>query len=214
MTFEQLLNIIGDRRAFRTDELPPDPHLTRQLARWMDKGHLIRLQRGVYRLGFGELAHPLLLSNLLMPDSYITGRSALDFHGLLQRPHEGPVVAATKTRGKKIEIEGRGFHYRTIQNPVVPQLTPDCKFRVATPEGALFDMFYGRYSQSEFAQHDMFYERFDMEKLWQIARTTRARGNLRRLVGKLMLRVRQREEMLARRQARGGSLVGGAPIVW
>lgn len=204
MRIEQLLEFIGDREVFRVDELPRHPGLAVELHRWVKKGYLVRLRRGVYKLGFGPPAGVVLLSNTLVPGSYVTGRAALEFHGILREPFEGEVEAVTSGRPLTLELEGRTFHYRQIALSPLAGLVADTKLQVATPATAIFDLCHLKTHNPVFKQNEMFYEKFEEEPLWEIARSCHQRGNLCRVVGKLALRIRQRKALLLRKQKRRG----------
>lgn len=99
MKFESLLQIVGDEPVFETALLfagGVDPaQIQRQVAGWTRRGWLHQLRRGLYALAppFRKVeAHPYLISNRLVPGSYVSLQSALSLYGLI--PEAVPVTTA------------------------------------------------------------------------------------------------------------------------
>lgn len=203
MTWEQFLDRLGDTTVFRVDQLDDDGSLNQQTKRWADNGWLARLHRGIYRLEGVPQPHPFLLSNLIAPDSYVSGLSALDYHRFLTKPYEGPVTAVTSKRARTLTIEGVEFQYIKITNPVSGELAEGQPYRLATPEAAVFDLMHRKSGQPRFRQGEMHYEKFDQEKVWNLVSHSRDR----KVAGYLTLRIRQAQQ-IALRRAKGTRQIG------
>jgi predicted transcriptional regulator of viral defense system len=72
MKFDQLLRVVGDEPVFSSSLLlinGQDPvDIRRQLSRWVKRGRLIQLRRGLYMLSENyrkKTPHPFLLANRL-----------------------------------------------------------------------------------------------------------------------------------------------------
>ena len=72
-----LINQLDGRRAFRLDQLKKKPSHD-DLKDWVRSGWLKRIAYGVYRIARLEAPDPKLIAALLVPDSYITGMTALE----------------------------------------------------------------------------------------------------------------------------------------
>ena len=86
MNFARLLELIGDEPVFDSAVLlagPVNPaDLCRQLSRWTNAGRLIQLRRGIYTLAppYQKIKpHLFLIANRLLPASYVSLQSALDY---------------------------------------------------------------------------------------------------------------------------------------
>ena len=86
MNFTRLLELVGDEPVFDSAVLlagPVNPaDLRCQLSRWTKAGRLIQLRRGVYTLAppYQKIKpHPFLIANRLLPASYVSLQSALDY---------------------------------------------------------------------------------------------------------------------------------------
>jgi len=86
VNFTRLLELVGDEPVFDSAVLlagPVNPaDLRRQLSRWTKAGRLIQLRRGVYTFAppYQKIKpHPFLVANRLLPASYVSLQSALDY---------------------------------------------------------------------------------------------------------------------------------------
>ena len=103
MNFTRLLELIGDEPVFDSAVLlagPVNPaDLRRQLSRWTKAGRLIQLRRGVYTLAppYQKIKpHPFLIANRLLPASYVSLQSALDYYGLIPDVVHGVTSVTTR----------------------------------------------------------------------------------------------------------------------
>ena len=148
--FATLLDIVGEEPLFETAILlagrvePSD--VRRQLSRWVASGKVIQLRRGLYALGppYRKVRpHPFLTANRLVPPSYVSGPSALAFHGLI--PEFVPVTLSVTTGrpGRRSTPLGP-FAFQHIRTPFffgsrLVELGGGQRAMVATPEKALLD---------------------------------------------------------------------------
>lgn len=99
MIFEKLLGAVGDEPVFETGlllagDVDPDD-VRRQLSRWVRKGRLYQLRRGLYALAppyQKVLPHPFLVANRLVPGSYVSLQSALAHYGMI--PEYVPITTS------------------------------------------------------------------------------------------------------------------------
>jgi hypothetical protein len=104
------------------------------------RGLLIRLKRGVYALAGYD---PLQLAQKLEPLSYLSGITALAFHGLSFQSYQQIQAAALKTRVHTVAEQQ--FSYHQLQpaiffHPLGLQSLP--AFTIASPERAICDLLY------------------------------------------------------------------------
>jgi len=102
MKFEVLLEVVGDEPVFETGFLlagDVDPaDVRRQLSRWVSRGRIQQLRRGLYALAppYRRVTpHPFLVANRLVRGSYVSLQSALAWHGLI--PEHVPVTTSVTT---------------------------------------------------------------------------------------------------------------------
>jgi hypothetical protein len=103
VNFARLLELVGDEPVFDSAVLlagPVNPaDLRCQLSRWTKAGRLIQLRRGVYTLAppYQKIKpHPFLIANRLLPASYVSLQSALDYYGLIPDVAHGVTSVTTK----------------------------------------------------------------------------------------------------------------------
>jgi len=131
---------------------PTDPaDVSRQLARWVAAGRLIRLRRGLYAFGGAEAAirrspHPFEIANRLVPGSYVSLGSVLALSGLI--PEYVPAITSVTTGrpGRRVTPLG-AFVYRHVSAAMfwgfeTHTLEGGGHAYVATPEKALVDLLY------------------------------------------------------------------------
>ncbi|MHB9053473.1 MAG: type IV toxin-antitoxin system AbiEi family antitoxin domain-containing protein [Thermoleophilia bacterium] len=99
MKWESLLEIVGDEAVFPSALLlsgkVSSAQVRLQLSRWVHKGRLIQLRRGLYALAPAWRkveAHPFLVANKLRRGSYVSLQSALAFHGVI--PEQVQVITS------------------------------------------------------------------------------------------------------------------------
>ena len=118
-----------------------------QLSRWVRDGKVIKLRRGLYLLAkpWRKVEpHPFLISNRLMPGSYVSLQSALAWHGAI--PEYVPVVTsvgcgrpgtvANQLGSYNFIKQGMRFGYSRLE------VSPSQFAFVAAPEKALLDLVY------------------------------------------------------------------------
>ena len=153
MEFGGLLEIVGEEPVFETalllaGNVKPN-HVRRQLSRWVRAGRIYQLRRGIYALAppyQKRRPHPFVVANSMVTASYVSGQSALAFHGLI--PEYAPVVISmTTTRPARWTTPLGSFAYRHIRTSLFSgyQRSPlgarEFAF-VAKPEKALLDLVY------------------------------------------------------------------------
>src|ERR1039457_5493611 len=102
MNMATLLDVVGDQATFETgfllagDVNPAD--IRRQLSRWVTRGQIVQLRRGLYALAppyRKKEPQPFVVANLLVRGSYVSLQSALAHHGLI--PEHVPVTTSVTT---------------------------------------------------------------------------------------------------------------------
>lgn len=124
------------------------PDLRRQARRWVQKGHLIPLKRGLYILGkqFRRI-EPVTehIANTLVVPSYVSLTYALGTYGLI--PEKPTVVTSVTTKKTRVFENPMGrFEYRCVKKSLftgyrMEQIMGRNVF-MAFPEKALVDYFY------------------------------------------------------------------------
>jgi len=123
--------------------------------RALKAGELLRVKRGLYVLANelrDEAVHPFALAQQIMPGSYVTGESALSFHGWI--PEAVYSVLSVTARGKSVtyrhELLGSFEFQRMTVKPgrfleaVSRQVMKHQVALVAEPMRALMDLVYLR----------------------------------------------------------------------
>ena len=148
MNFTRLLELVGDEPVFDSAVLlagPVNPaDLRRQLSRWTKAGRLIQLRRGVYTLAppYQKIKpHPFLIANRLLPASYVSLQSALDYLSPTWR------TASPASRPNARIAGGRRWAASSSTTSSPPGCTAIAGSKsayafVATPEKALLDLAY------------------------------------------------------------------------
>jgi len=148
-----LLRIVGDEPVFTSSILLAGnvsaPDLRRQLSRWVKRGKIIQLRRGLYVLAgpYRKIdPHPFLLANALKPASYVSLQSALAFYGLI--PEYTPVVTSVTTgRPERRETETGMFFFSHVKKAWFAgyrkvEVSPGQAAFLAIPEKSLLDLIY------------------------------------------------------------------------
>jgi predicted transcriptional regulator of viral defense system len=151
MKFASLVATVGREPLFETGFLlagevdPPD--IRRQLSRWVSRGQVVQLRRGLYALAPPHRKaepHPFLVANLLVRGSYVSLHSALAHHGLI--PEHVPVTTSVTTgRPQSRENPFGSFEYHhcpsdRLAGYRVEKLGGGQEAFVATPARALADL--------------------------------------------------------------------------
>ena len=184
-----LINQLDGRRAFRLDQLKKKPGYD-DLKDWVKSGWLKRIAYGVYRIARLEAPDPKLIAALVVPDSYVTGITALEYHGLVEADPTREIHCAIKGRKRRFVIEGRSYRFQCIgytQNPG-GKMNPTGHFSVATMETAIIDLHYRNSVELKIPQGFIF-EAVDLDLLWSRSRQLKP-GWRRWLLVRLHVRVK------------------------
>jgi len=151
MKFPALLEIVADEPVFETGVLlagDVDPaDVRRQLSRWVSRGRLHQLRRGLYALAppYRKVEpHPFLVANHLVRGSYVSLQSALAFHGLI--PEHVPVttsVTTSRPQNRDNPLGSYEYHHVSsdrLRGYRVEELGGGQQALVATPTKALADL--------------------------------------------------------------------------
>jgi len=148
MKFEKLLALVGNQPVFETGLLlvgnVSRTDVSRQLSRWVQTGKVRQLRRGLYTLPppYQTAApHPFLIANALMPGSYVSLQSALEFYGLIPE-HAPRTLSVTSLRSMKWN---GGFQFQRLAPHLffgyqLVELSAGQQAFIATPEKALLDL--------------------------------------------------------------------------
>jgi len=126
-----------------------------QVNRALKTGELVRVKRGIYVLADmlrDDPVHPFALAQYLIPGSYVSGESALSFHGWI--PESVRSVLSITTRGKSVNYEHERlgkyeFRRMTVKPGNFLQAVARHKLQhqvalIAEPMRALLDLVYLR----------------------------------------------------------------------
>ena len=152
--FEKIpyFTITGFKQMLDVDE-SDNQRVREMLSRWVKRGHIIRLKKGVYmteRFYERHQNHALFrpaVSAILVSQSYVSLEYVLQRAGVLTEVTY-PITAVTPKNTKKIENSIGTFFYRHIKLPFYKGFRQDNFFGVllyqASVAKALFDYFYLR----------------------------------------------------------------------
>lgn len=123
-------------------------YLNLQLSRWVKRGELLRLKRGVYQWP-DRPVEEIVISNFLYEPSYVSLETALNLFGVIPDvPAE--VTAVTTKRPRQYQTPVGTYSYSKLKidlyfgyNLVADQAS-DFTYRLASPEKALLDYLYIR----------------------------------------------------------------------
>ena len=153
MKFEELLRLLGGEPLFKSSLLlAGDVSVTsvrKQLSRWVSKGKIIQLKRGLYAVASPYRAkepHPFLIANMLKKASYVSLQSALEYYGMI--PEYVPTVTSITTGRPGVigSVLGR-YQYKHIKKDLFwgyyeNEVIKDTSVFIAEPEKALLDLIY------------------------------------------------------------------------
>ena len=152
--FKQVLNV-DESNAQRVREM---------LSRWVKKGHIIRLKKGVYmtwrfyELHQNHASFTPAVSAIVLPQSYVSLEYILQRAGVMMEVTY-PLTAVTTKNTRKIENSLGTFVYRHIRLPLYTGFTQELFFGVifnqASVAKALFDYFYLRPFPRTLRTHSM-----------------------------------------------------------
>lgn len=153
MVFEELLELLGNEPVFESGLLLAgdiDPHYARrQLSEWVRTGKLWQLRRGLYAPAppyQKTTLHPFAVANRLVPGSYVSLQSALEYYDLIPE-HVVAITCVTTRRPGTWSNKAGDFIFRHIR----PDLLFGYENRalgngqtafVAVPEKAVLDLVY------------------------------------------------------------------------
>lgn len=140
MTFRDLLEVLQGQKVFRPELLARRP-TQQELHRWYKDEWIVRLGKGLYCISDEKPLDPLFLANLADPTSYVSGESALAFHGLMKKTPER-VWSVTRRRSRTWKVEGHVlvFQRSTYGRYYDYWYTHPSGIRVAWPAMALLDL--------------------------------------------------------------------------
>jgi len=153
MKFQELLNLVGREPIFESSlllagDVRPE-EIQRQLARWVQKGYVYQVRRGLYSIAppYRHVTpHPFLIANRMVKASYISCQSALAWYGLI--PEYTPVaVSVTTGRPGAWETSFGRFVCRHVKIDLffgytLVEVAAGQQAFIAHPEKALLDLIY------------------------------------------------------------------------
>lgn len=153
MKFEKLLRLLDGEPLFKSSLLLTGDvsinSVRKQLSRWVSKGKIIQLKKGLYAVAspyrVKEL-HPFMIANMLKKASYISLQSALEYYGMI--PEYVPTVTSVTTGRPGVIGSAFGrYQYRHIKKEFFwgyrkTEVIKDTGIFIAEPEKALLDLIY------------------------------------------------------------------------
>jgi hypothetical protein len=196
VTFSEFKAYLGERYVFSSSDVPVD---RRRLSDWAQRGLLERVRRDVYLTKGLAFYDRKVVAKELVPQSYVTGMWALQYHGLVTERYLGPLVSATHGRSFILPFDGTLYKYQKICRPAYRE-TCDCPsgFSVATPLTAFFDLYHRR-PVDRLPEHFR-YEYLDEDLLERATRAASRFLPYRHLLRKLWRKTEARKRLLAARR--------------
>jgi len=152
-----------------------------KITKLIKDGIIIRIKKGLYCFGKDLQKQPLsleLIANLVYGPSYISGKYALSYYGLIPE-RVAIVTSVTVNRSKYFNTPVGNFSYQMIKNERysigADQIyTGDISFLIATPEKALVDEVWNdkRLKNSSLSDFETYLTedlRIDIEQLLQLS---------------------------------------------
>lgn len=148
--FNQKINlaVFTTAQALRLVPVSKRQYLNLQLSRWVGRGELWRLKRGVYQWP-DQPVEEAVISNLLYQQSYVSLETVLNTAGVIPDvPAE--VTAVTTKRPKKIKTPNGLYSYSKLRidlyfgYSLIADKPGSFTYRIASPEKALLDYMYVR----------------------------------------------------------------------
>ena len=157
----------------------PVDSLRGQLTRWVKKGVMIRIAKGIYA-PYGTEINITKIANQIYYPSYLSFESVLSKYGILsQVPYT--LTFATPKRTKKIILNGTEVEFTKLSDKYFFGYFFEDGVNIASPEKALVDCLYLVSKGKRVLNIDELYlEDIDKEKLIEIAKVFP--GNTRELV--------------------------------
>lgn len=140
-----------------------------QLSRWIKRGRLVPLRRGMYALGSAFRRRPIsaaALANSLYSPSYLSFQWALGFHGLI--PEMVVTYTSATTRAPRtFQNEFGKFRYKHVKNDFFfgyeTMKIDEQRVQVALPEKALLDFWHSEPGEwTEERMRSMRFQAFDV----------------------------------------------------
>jgi len=120
-------------------DIPVD-NLRKQLTRWVEKGFLIRVAKGIYA-PYGTEIDVLKIANQMYYPSYLSFESVLSKYGILsQVPYT--LTFATPKRTKKMILNDVEVEFTKLSDKYFFGYTFENGINIASPEKALVDCLY------------------------------------------------------------------------
>ena len=178
MAYQALFNI--NKPFFTTDDIAQALGISGASAavlcsRYVKKGLLVRLKKGVYARKETLLNLPstdlFTIANFLQVPSYISLTTALAYYGITTQLQRDFIESISIRRTAVFDRGGLHFHYTRIKRELYSGFTKEAGAFVALPEKALLDASYlaslGRYSLDTSA---LDLEKLDKKRLFEMAR--------------------------------------------
>jgi len=153
MTVEELAAKVPPCGVFRTGQILSGEHsvanIRRQLDRWVKRGRISQLRRGVYVLAepYAKThVHPFTAANALRKASYVSLHSALAHYGMI--PEYVPVTTSITTgRPEELDTPIGRFQFRHVSQRLFygfteAEISQGRQVLLATPNKALVDLLY------------------------------------------------------------------------
>jgi predicted transcriptional regulator of viral defense system len=153
MNIERLMTLTGmlpyfDLQALAQLSGEPRHTLRVQLCRWVKRGKIVPLRRGMYAFGARYRHHPIsaaTLANTLLSPSYLSFQWALGYHGLI--PERVVTYTSATTRSPRtFQNEFGKFRYKHIKKDFFfgyeAVEVDHHRAQVAMPEKALLDFWH------------------------------------------------------------------------
>jgi len=153
MKFEQLLKLLNGETVFSSSMLLAGnvsiSVIRKQLTRWVSKGKLIQLRRGIYAVAqpYRDIQpHPFLIANMVKRASYVSLQSALAYFGII--PEYVPIITSVTTgRTEELTTKLGRFQFRHIKKELFwgykeVEVSNGIKVFIALPEKSLLDLIY------------------------------------------------------------------------
>jgi predicted transcriptional regulator of viral defense system len=155
-----------------------NPEMLRvQVHKWVEKGTLIQLKRGLYLLNVPGIKKPpdFYIANKIVFPSYVSMESALSYHGLIPEAVYS-IVSVTTKKTNSFNNKSGNFLYHHIKRELFRdyQKTEIEGFHVniACPEKSVADYLYFKYTNVENFKEVRFQniDILDMKKLNKVTR--------------------------------------------
>jgi predicted transcriptional regulator of viral defense system len=153
MKLDDLAAKVPPYGVFRTGQIlsgeQSPANVRRQLNRWVKRGRVIQLRRGVYVLAepyAKTTVHPFMAANALRNVSYVSLQSALAHYGMI--PEYVPVTTSVTTgRPEELSTPIGRFQFRHVSTPLLygfgeVEIARNQVVLLASPQKALVDLLY------------------------------------------------------------------------